>query len=446
MSVFVLGSDNRPIMPCSEKRARLLLTRGRAYVVRIVPFVIRLKDRNQDDCKLQDLEVKIDPGSKTTGLCLSRTIGTVVNILNLFELQHRGMRIKRALLARSAMRRNRRNRNTRYRQARFLNRNKPTGWLPPSLRHRIDTTLSWVQRFQRLAPITMLAVERVKFDMQKLNNSEISGKEYQQGTLFQYEVTEYLLEKWGRVCAYCKVEGVPLEKEHIVPKARGGTNAVSNLTLACRCCNLKKGALPIEVFLAGKPELLKKIKTQANRPLHDAAAVNATRNALFTALLKTGLPVATGTGAQTKYNRMRCGVPKTHAHDAACVGDVTQVNSWGMFHQSIKCMGRGKYQRTLLNKFGFPRSYLSPLKKAFGFQTGDLVRAVRILKGIRGSIIGKLAIRQRGYFTMIVAKEVIQTKWNLCTLLQRADGYAYARQLYDFICLPNRQLLTLGVL
>lgn len=446
MAVFVLGSDNRPIMPCSEKRARLLLDRGRAYVVRIVPFVIRLKDRSQDDCELQDLEVKIDPGSKTTGLCLSRTVGTVVNILNLFELQHRGMRIKLALLARRAMRRARRNRNTRYRQARFLNRNKPKGWLPPSLRHRIDTTMSWVQRFQRWCPMTMLAVERVKFDMQKLRDPEVTGIEYQQGALFQYEVTEYLLEKWGRQCTYCQAEGVPLEKEHITPKARGGTNAFSNLALACRRCNLKKGSLPIEVFLANQSELLKKIKAQAKRPLHDAAAVNATRNALFTALIKTGLPVTTGTGAQTKYNRMRCGVPKTHAHDAACVGDVTQVNSWGMFHQAIKCMGRGRYQRTLLNKYGFPRLYLSPLKKAFGFQTGDSVKVLKTVKGICGSVIGKISIRQSGLFALTVGKTINNVSWRLCKLLQRADGYAYARRPYEFIRLPDRQLLTLGVL
>jgi hypothetical protein len=71
--VFVLGYDGQPLMPCTGKRARLLLERGRARVKRIKPFVIQLKDRSVNDCLLQPLEVKIDPGSKTTGICLSRT-------------------------------------------------------------------------------------------------------------------------------------------------------------------------------------------------------------------------------------------------------------------------------------------------------------------------------------------------------------------------------------
>ncbi|BCU08475.1 hypothetical protein Atep_31520 (plasmid) [Allochromatium tepidum] len=43
MAVFVLDKQKRPLMPCTEKRARLLLERGRAVVVRLAPFTIRLK-------------------------------------------------------------------------------------------------------------------------------------------------------------------------------------------------------------------------------------------------------------------------------------------------------------------------------------------------------------------------------------------------------------------
>jgi 5-methylcytosine-specific restriction endonuclease McrA len=110
----------------------------------------------------------------------------------------------------------------------------------------------------RVVPINSLFLELVRFDTQKLNNPEISGKEYQQGTLYQYEVREYLLEKFSRSCAYCGVKNVPLEVEHIVPKSIGGSNRVSNLAIACRKCNQAKGNRNIEEFLSKKPDLLKK--------------------------------------------------------------------------------------------------------------------------------------------------------------------------------------------
>jgi len=233
-------------MPCSEKRARLLLERGRARVHRVVPFVIRLTDRRAASSAFQPLRLKLDPGSKVTGLALVRETESVeadtgevhrqAAVLNLFELLHRGAQISQTLTARSAMRRRRRG-NLRYRAPRFLNRTRPKGWLAPSLQHRVDSALSWVRRIQRWAPLTALSCERVRFDMQRMENPEISGVEYQQGTLAGYEVREYLLEKWQRRCAYCGAENVPLEIEHVIPRSKGGSNRASNLTLACHDCN-----------------------------------------------------------------------------------------------------------------------------------------------------------------------------------------------------------------
>jgi 5-methylcytosine-specific restriction endonuclease McrA len=120
------------------------------------------------------------------------------------------------------------------------NRRRPDGWLPPSLESRLANVVTWVRRLCRLAPVTAISQELVKFDTQALVNPEIAGVEYQQGTLAGYELREYLLEKWGRRCAYCKATGVPLQVEHIVPKVRDGSNRASNLTLACRNCNQKK--------------------------------------------------------------------------------------------------------------------------------------------------------------------------------------------------------------
>ncbi|MFN2411424.1 MAG: HNH endonuclease, partial [Halomonas sp.] len=97
-----------------------------------------------------------------------------------------------------------------------------------------------VNRLRGLAPITAISQELVRFDLQKLENPEISGIEYQQGNLLGYEIREYLLEKWGRECAYCTATDTPLQIEHIAPKASGGSNRISNLTLACHDCNQEK--------------------------------------------------------------------------------------------------------------------------------------------------------------------------------------------------------------
>ena len=162
MAVFVLDRRKKPLMPCSERRARLLLTRGRARVHRVVPLTIRLVDRCQEDSILQPLRLKMDPGSKETGLALVREPDTVagatgeivrtLTVLMLLELRHRGPSIHEALTQRSSHRRFRRGR-LRHRPARFDNRTKPEGWLAPSLqtlvvtlRNHFDNIITFIER------------------------------------------------------------------------------------------------------------------------------------------------------------------------------------------------------------------------------------------------------------------------------------------------------------
>ena len=125
------------------------------------------------------------------------------------------------------------------------------------------------------------------------------------------------LNKWHRRCAYCGAEATSLQVEHIVPRARGGSDRVANLALACEPCNQQKGTQTAEEFGHSA------IQAQAECPLKDAAAVNQTRWALYRRLVATGLPVEVGTGGRTKFNRTRLGLPKAHWHDAACVGSST---------------------------------------------------------------------------------------------------------------------------
>ncbi len=453
-------------MPCSERRARKLLASGRARVHRLYPFAIRLVDRALDSSEVQPMRLSFDPGSKITGLALSRAESVVdastgeisvpvMHIAFLMELVHRGQQIKDALTARSAMRRRRRTENLRHRKPRFLNRGgDKTGWIAPSLMHRVHTIMSWVCRIRKLAPVTHLAQELVKFDMQKMQaeaaGKEISCLEYQQGTLFGYEIREFLLEKWGRTCMYCENKDIPLQIEHITPKARGGSNRISNLGLACQCCNQKKGSTDVKDFVKD-PARLKRILAQAKAPLKDAAAVNTTRWVLFNQLKSTDLPVSTGTGGQTKFNRTRLGIHQGHALDAACVGDVSNVLCPAKPVLTVKCMGRGSYCRTRLNAFGFPRGYLMRKKQVHGFQTGDMVKAV-VNKGKKvGTHDGRVAIRETGFFNIQTSTGAVQgISHKHCQIIQRGDGYRYSlspvkdsksqasqgRALHDALSLP----------
>lgn len=422
--VFVLSSDGHPLDPCHPARARQLLDQGKAAVWRRYPFTIRLAGRSAAESATHPHRLKLDPGSKTTGIAVvAETTGRVVWA---GELTHRGQAIRNALLSRRASRSSRRQRKTCYRASRFLNRRRPAGWLAPSLQHRIDTTLTWVNRLRRFVPVTAISTELVRFDTQLLENAEISGVAYQQGTLAGYEVREYLLDKWGRRCAYCGAKDTPLQVEHIVPRARGGSDRVSNLTLACAPCNQQKGTQTAEEF--GHPD----IQAQARRPLKDASAVNQTRWALYGQLIATGLQVEVGTGGRTKFNRTRLGLEKAHWHDAACVGASTPeaLEVRGVRPLQITATGHGNRQMAGLNTYGFPIRHRQRVKRHFGFQTGDIARATVTTGTKQGVYVGRVAVRASGSFNITTASAKIQgLNHRFFHAIHRADGDSYTNEV-----------------
>ena len=291
----------------------------------------------------------------------------------------------------------------------------------------MDTVLSWVNRLSSIAPVTGIAQELVKFDTQLMQDSDISGVGYQQGELAGFEVREYLLEKFGRKCAYCGVENVPLNIDHVIPRAKGGSDRVSNLVLACVKCNQKKGAKTVEEFLKGKPDALQRVKKQLKAPLKDAAFVNATRWKLFIELKTTELPVEIGSGGRTKYNRQNFHVPKEHWLDALCVGNVQGVANWEKLKVlSVNCCGRGAYQRTRTDKYGFPRGFCMRQKKVHGFASGDMVKAVVPKGKKKGTYFGKVAVRKTGSFNIQTTNNTVQgISYRYCRLITHSDGYSY---------------------
>ncbi|WP_373534554.1 RNA-guided endonuclease IscB [Microcoleus sp.] len=418
--IFVLDTNKRPLIPCKPSVAHKLLTAGKAAVFRRFPFTIILK--KVVTATIESISLKLDPGSKTTGIVLLEGEKVIFGA----ELTHRGQTIKASLDSRRALRRGRRNRHTRYRQARFLNRTRQKGWLAPSLQHRVETTLTWVNKLRRLAPISLIVQELVRFDLQQLENPEISGVEYQQGELQGYEVREYLLNKWNRKCAYCNAENVALQVEHIHSKAQGGSNRIPNLCLACEKCNQKKGTQDVKQFLVKKPDILNHILAQAKRPLKDAAAVNSTRWALFSRLKETGLPVLTGSGGLTKFNRTRLQLPKTHWLDAACVGQVESLSVVTSQPLLIKATGHGTRQMCRTDKFGFPSRYVPRNKFVKGFQTGDIVKAIVTSGKKIGEYVGRIAVRKTGSFNISTSELVQGISHKYCKTVHHKDGYSYS--------------------
>jgi 5-methylcytosine-specific restriction endonuclease McrA len=413
--VFVVDTEKRPLNPVHPGQARRLLRAGQAAVWRRYPFTIIVKQA-LPNVPVEPLRLKFDPGSKTTGVAIINDVrGQVVAAA---EITHRGQQIHDSLVARRAVRHSRRSRHTRYRPARFDNRRRPDGWLAPSLESRIQNILTWTARLQRLCPITAVSLELVKFDTQLMQHADISGVEYQQGELAGYEVREYLLEKWNRTCAYCGATKVPLQIEHITPKARGGSNRVSNLTLACEPCNTARGTQTAAEF--GNAEL----QAKAKQPLKDAAAVNTNRWRLYERLQATGLPVETGSGGRTKWNRTRKGLPKSHWLDAACVGASTPVmlRTSGVAPLRIMASGRESRQMCRMDKYGFPRTRAKGYRTVEGFQTGDLVRAIVPSGSKVGTYIGRVAVRGSGSFNITTAQGI---PYRHCQSIQRADGYSY---------------------
>jgi len=419
--VCAVDQTRRPLAPVHPGLGRLLLTRGRAAVLRRYPFTLILKTAELGT-EPTPLRVKLDPGAKTTGLAVvNDTTGQVVWAA---EVTHRGEQVREHLNQRRACRHSRRQRQTRYRPARFANRRRREGWLPPSLESRIANMLTWTQRLRHSAPIGAISLELVKFDTQLLQKAELSGVEYQQGELAGYEIQEYLLEKWGRKCAYCGATDRPLQVEHIAPRVRHGSNRVSTLTLACKSCNEAKGNRTAEEF--GYPQ----IQAQAKQPLRDAA-VNATRWALYHRLTALGLPLETGTGGRTKWNRTARNLPKAHWLDAACVGSSTPatLHIRSIAPLAIRAMGRHSRQMCRTNAAGFPDKAPKASSVVGGLRTGDMVHAMAPATSTKaGLYVGRIAIRASGSCNITTAAGTVQgIHVRYCQALHRGDGYSYTK-------------------
>ncbi|GAA6623252.1 RNA-guided endonuclease IscB [Scytonema sp. NUACC26] len=444
-SVFVLSKNGKILKPTTPVRARLLQSQDQAKKLKLFPFTLIL-EKSVDENVEPYLELKIDPGSKITGFSLVDLNKN--EVIWAMELEHRGLAIKMELIKRAGVRRSRRTRRLRYRKKRF-DRKKPDGWLAPSLRHRLLTTETWIQRLLKVAPIKSIVIESVKFDFQKMETADLEGIEYQQGTLWGYTLREALLEHWGRECVYCGKTNVPLQIEHINARSLGGSDRFSNLTLSCEKCNQKKGNKPVEQFLKNQPEILKKIKLHQKKSLSNAAAVNSTRKAIFEMAHQFELPVISGDGASTKMIRIKSGLPKQHWIDSACVATDQIVKLRICQPLRVTCKGHGTRQAQRVNGSGFPAiasvkknsvtgkkevKLVSKNQKYTHATAGDYV-VCNLLKDRKHVKSGIYRARvktptEKGVEVLISGHRIAVDRQHI-KLIHRADGYEYSFATID---------------
>jgi HNH endonuclease len=417
--VFVLNRSKKPLNMITNAEARILLKKKLAVIHKIYPFTIRLRDNS---CGSQDraYTVKIDPGSRHTGIAI---VDDKDQVAMLAEIEHRGHLIKKDLDSRRAVRRKRRSRKTRYRPVRFLNRTRPQGWLPPSIKSRAENVINFIRKYKKLINIDKVMIESVSFDVaQMVSDDCLIGTGYQQGNLYQNKLRSFIFSRSNGKCVYCGAKAT--EIDHVIPRAKGGTNNTYNLVASCRSCNKKKSNLSLKDFgkLMGKD--YSHLKT---KKLHkDAAIVQIARNYTIRKIKEIISNTISYVPWMTKCNRDQLGLPKEHYYDALSVGNVENYKFLTDKVLTLSAKGRGSRQMCRVDRYGFPRTSAKASKSVEGFQTGDIVKAV-VTKGARqGEYLGRVAVRSKKSFNIETKNGLVKDiGYKYCHLIQRNDGYSY---------------------
>ena len=343
----------------------------------------------------------------------------------LAEIEHRGHVIKKKLDQRRTVRHHRRSRKTRYRPARFLNRTKPKGWLAPSVKSRANNVINFIKKYKKLINITKVMIENVSFDVAQMSSdTKLLGNDYQEGNLYQNKLRSFIFSRSNNQCVYCGAKAE--EIDHVIPRAKGGTNSSYNLVASCRACNQMKSNLTLKAFgkLVGKDFSHLKPKKLPK----DAAIVQIARNYTIRKIKEIIPNTISYVSWITKYNRDQLGLPKEHYYDALSVGEIPfKFNFLIDKILQISAQGRGSRQMCRMDKYGFPRTSPKGSKSVKGFQTGDMVKAI-VPKGPKqGEYIGRVVIHSYGYFDVQTKiKKIRGIGHQYFYLIQRGDGYLYS--------------------
>lgn len=373
-------------MPCKPQKARKLLNANKAEVVKYEPFTIKLKYGSTG--YKQSITLGIDTGSIHIGASASTKKQELYASETVMRSGDGKASIVRLLAKRSELRRSRRNRKTRYRKAKFLNRvhRKHKGWLAPSVENKINVHLKLIMDIHKILPITKIIVEVAQFDIQKIKNPNISGKEYQQGEQKGWtNVREYVLFRDGHQCQCCKGKSgdTILNVHHIESRMTGG-NAPNNLITLCRTCH--------QGFHKGTVKLPKSI--HRGMKFRDATFMGIMRRTFYSRLKEQYHDVSLTYGYITKNTRIVNNIAKTHTADAYCIAGNIKAKriDYEYFRKQVRRHNR-KLHREVPTKGGI-RKKAQAEHLVRGFCLNDTVLA----KGQQWFVYGR---RQKGAFVLM---------------------------------------------
>lgn len=334
--VYVISQDGKPLMPCSNSIARLLLKQSKAKVKKREPFTIKLTYETTN--YTQDLTLGVDTGSGTIGTSVSKDNG---DIIYMSEVVIRND-ITGKMTQRAKYRKNRRNRKARYRKARWLNRANSikNDRFSPTMQSKLHSHVKEIKYIKFILPITEMVFETGQFDTHLMKNPNLANPKikhwgYQKGINYGFENTKAMvLNRDNYTCQYCKGKhkDSKLEVHHILFRSQGGSDEESNLITLCHTCHKDLHSGKINPKLSGKVKGNLKYATQ----------MNSIRKQLFKLY-----PDAVETfGYVTKANRLLLGIDKEHYYDACTIatqGNIFTVKS-NLYKK--KCISDGDFQKT----------------------------------------------------------------------------------------------------
>ena len=365
--VYILNKHNEPLMPCSERKARLLLKDGMAIVCRKDIFTIKLINGSYG--YKQHITLGVDCGSKHVG------VSATTDKQELFsanaELRND---IVKLLSDRRMLRRNRRSRKTRYRKPRFNNRIVKNGWIAPSIKQKIQSHFNLVGFLHKLLPISKIVIETASFDIQKINNPSIYGSEYQQGEQLDFfNVREYVLFRDNHTCQHCKGKSKDkvLNVHHIESRKTGG-DSPNNLITLCETCH--------KAYHRGEF----KLNIKRGKSFRDAVFMGIMRWSFYDRLKNIYPNVSMTFGYITKNTRITNDLPKEHYVDARCISGnpVAKPLGYYFYQKKVRCQNRQIHKANFL-KGGRKKLNQAPFLVK-GFRLFDLVEYQKELYYIFG--------------------------------------------------------------
>lgn len=376
--VYVINKDGKPLMPITRHgKVRRLLRDKRAKVVNRTPFTIQLLYKTEKE-EIQDITLGVDAGSKHIGL--SATTKKKELFSGEYELRND---IVDKLSTKRQNRRTRRSR-LRYRKPRFNNRKstKKKGWLAPSIEHKINSHEKIIEDLHKILPINKVIVEVASFDIQKIKNPEIEGKQYQEGEqLGFWNVREYVLFRDDHKCQHCKGKSKdPILNIHHIESRKTGGNAPNNLITLCETCH--------NDYHKGK---IKDLKIKRGQVYRDAAFMGIMRWSLYEKLKTQYDNIKLTYGYITKNRRIKLDLPKEHRMDAYCIAgnlDASLSNEY-YYYKKVRCHNRQIHKANKL-KGGKLRNNQAPYEVK-GFRLFDKVE----FQGKEYFIFGR---RKTGFF------------------------------------------------